>query len=167
MIIFKPVFSTCAMFVCLFSEMGISVQLSYDLPGLYQELVTGMPSRYQGTHRVLHWAHLVKHCCYISIHLCMWIHITQFPKPGDYTLLVNRAGTTSEVGQVSTCLPFRPSSVRLIFFQSDLVGFLCFAMQTAWPRLSWDFTTMCLNILYESMWCSQSLQDTSVLHTQY
>ena len=72
-------------------------------------------------------------------------------------LLVNRAGTTSQVGQVSICLPFRPSSVRLIFFQSDIVGFLCFAMQTAWPKLSWDLTTMCLNILYESMWCSQHL----------
>ena len=93
----------------------------------------------------------------ISIHLCMWIHITQFPKPGDCMLLVDRACTTSGVGQVSTCLPFRPSSVRLIFFQSDFVGFLCFGMQTAWPRLSWDLTTMCLNILYESMWCSQSL----------
>ena len=46
------VFYMCC--VCMFSEMGTSVQVSDDLPGFYQELVTGMPSRYQGTHRVVH-----------------------------------------------------------------------------------------------------------------
>ena len=81
--------------------------------------------------------------------------------------VVSEHGWHHQSGWLGFNMPsFRPSSVRLIFFQCDLVGFVCFAMQTAWPRLCWDLTTMCLNISYESMWCSQSLQDTSMLHTQ-